>query len=279
MGVAKGYFDDSQTTGRVWAIGGYVGNEFCWEDFDVMWPMALANHEMPYFHMKEMADPNGIYKKWHPPQEHQAELADFFSGLATVIRQTSLNGFCCLVRIADLDRFNAEKNLSLQPYPLAAYGCMLLVGREYLGHQVEMTFDHVEKVDSKLAMAKAYADSDKYFGPDGVFDSVKPRGLPRGLSSKNIPGLQAADFWTWEHRKNHLRMDEWWTLVDRPQNYGDEQWEHMSQWVTRKYGGFEAGTRKSMQALITPAKFKCMIWNYQELCDAHATRDGVWRVS
>jgi len=74
-------------------------------------------------------------------------------------------------------------------------------------------------------------------------------------------------------------MDEWWTLVDRPQNYGDEQWEHMSQWVTRKYGGFEAGTRKSMQALITPAKFKCMIWNYQELCDAHATRDGVWRVS
>src|SRR5262249_50618553 len=144
------------------------------------------------------------------------ELADFFAGLAKVIEQSWVTPFCCLVRQKDLDRFNSDYGLRLEPYPLAAYGCMLLVGKEYRGHPVELIFDRVEKVESKLATARAYADSDGYYGPDGIFDDVIATGLSKGYTFKKVPALQAADFWIWEYRKNHLGMDEWWSLEDRP---------------------------------------------------------------
>jgi hypothetical protein len=100
--VAKGYFDDSQTTGQVLALGGYMGNLFSWEDFDHMWRMVLATHDVPYFHMREMQDPNGVYAKWYPAKKHEAKLEAFFSDLAKVIYHGGLYPFCCLVRLKDL---------------------------------------------------------------------------------------------------------------------------------------------------------------------------------
>jgi hypothetical protein len=166
--LPKGYFDDSLTGGQIWVLGGYVGNAFHWDEFDPSWKIALDTHEVPYFHMREMQNPKGVYAKWYPANEHKAELAAFFGDLAKVIDRSVLTPFCCLVRLKDLARFNAKKGLNLQPYPLAAYGCMLLVGKKYLGQPVELIFDHVEKVKSKLAKAQEYADSDSYYGPDGV---------------------------------------------------------------------------------------------------------------
>jgi hypothetical protein len=273
---AKGYFDDSQTTGQVWSLGGYMGNPYAWEDFEDYWRRALAKHGVAYFHMREMQNPKGVYAKWYPAKEHEAELAAFFSDLAEVIRECHLYPFSCLVRLKDLTRFNAEYGLSLEPYALAAYGCMILVGKDYVGRSVELVFDHVEKVKSKLAKAQEYADTDAYYQPDKIFDKLVTVGLPKELTFREIPALQAADFWAWEYRKNHLRMDEWWSLEDRPQNHGEEQWEHFRQWFEAKYGSFEQGTRKSAQALIRRSDLKCMIWHYRELCDAHKARAGVW---
>jgi hypothetical protein len=56
--LIKGWLDDSRR-GTIWAVGGYIGGEHRWELFDAHWPMALANHGVPYFHMKEMRDPKG----------------------------------------------------------------------------------------------------------------------------------------------------------------------------------------------------------------------------
>ncbi len=88
---------DDTRRGPVWAVGGYVGGEHRWEYFDNYWPMALANHDLPYFHMKEMRDPNGIFGKWCPPDDHREVLANFFSGLARVISQSKLVGVCSIV--------------------------------------------------------------------------------------------------------------------------------------------------------------------------------------
>jgi len=74
MAILKGWFDNSQTTGKVWAIGRYIGAEHRWAEFDRLWPLTLANHGVPYFHMKEMGKPRGVYSKWQPPQEHQGEM-------------------------------------------------------------------------------------------------------------------------------------------------------------------------------------------------------------
>src|SRR5438067_2447893 len=91
---------------------------------------------------------------------------------------------------------------------------------------------HWEEFETSWAMAWEYADTDKHHGPDGVFDSIVTTPLPKNLTFKTVRALQAADFWAWEYRKSHLNLDEWWALEDRPQSWGDDQWEHMNQWVT-----------------------------------------------
>lgn len=61
----KGWLDDSRRD-QYWVVGGYVGGWHRWEEFETYWPMALANHEVPYFHMREMNDLKGPFGKWHP---------------------------------------------------------------------------------------------------------------------------------------------------------------------------------------------------------------------
>jgi hypothetical protein len=270
----KGWFDDSRR-GPIWAVAGYIGGLHRWEHFDTHWPMALANHDLPYFHMREMADPKGVFGKWHPPQDHRAELADFFSGLAKVIGQSRLVGICSLVRVADLDRFNADHGLTLEPYSLAAYGCMLLTVRENLpGMPIELVFDHVEQVESKLAKARAYADSDKTYEP-GICDATAITGLPKACTWREIPALQAADFFAWEFRKNHENVSEWFDFMDKPDDW-DARWDHFEQWSLDKFGSKIPTTRKSAVALLDGNEFYAMIWDYKNLCDAHTARGGVW---
>jgi hypothetical protein len=269
--LLKGYFDDSQTTDRIWAIAGYVGDDHHWAEYKTLWPMVLATHDVPYFHRREMSKPNGAFKKWYPAHEHEPELAAFQGDLAKVIGQSGLRAFGSIVRLKDLNRFNAETGLRLDPYSLAAYGCMLIVGRDYLGHSVELIFDHVEKVESKLARARAYAEADHYYGPDGVFRKAVLAGLPEELTSKEVHAMQAADFWVWEWRKHQLKLDEWHEIEGRPSDFY-QRWAHMQEWFRSR----PITLRKSAQALIERAPFIGIIWDYQQMCDAHQARDGLW---
>jgi hypothetical protein len=61
MAMLKGYADDSRPNNRIWAVGGYAGHDLQWEKFEADWPKMLAKHGVPYFHMREMGDPNGVY--------------------------------------------------------------------------------------------------------------------------------------------------------------------------------------------------------------------------
>ena len=272
--MVKGYFDDSQTPDRIWAIAGYVGDDHHWTEYKTLWPMALATHDVPYFHRREMSKPNGVFKKWYPAHEHESELAAFQGDLAKVIGQSGLRAFGSIVRLKDLNRFNAETGLRLDPYSLAAYGCMLIVGRDYLGHSVELIFDHVEKVESKLARARGYADADHYHGPDGVFEKVVLTGLPEEVTSKEVHAMLAADFWVWEWRKHQLKLDEWHEIEGRPSDF-DQRWAHMQEWFRSR----PITLRKSAQALIERAPFIGIIWDHQQMCDAHQARDGLWSLT
>jgi hypothetical protein len=237
--------------------------------------MALANHGVPYFHMREINKPKGAFAKWHPHDEHRAELVDFFGGLAKVIGDSCLVGICSLVRIADLDRFNAEHGENLEPFSLAAYGCMLLTARDNLpGMPIELVFDHAEKIESKLARARAYAEFDKQYEP-GVCDAVVTRGLPKTQTWREVPALQAADFFTWEFRKNHENVGEWFDFTGKPDDW-DLRWEHFEEWSLQKFGSKIPTTRKSAVALLNGREFYAMIWDYKNLCEAHRARGGLW---
>ena len=272
--MIKGYFDDSRTSDEVWAVAGYVGSDQHWGTFEEMWPTALANHDVPYFHMKEMADPNGVYKKWHPPQDHDAEKADFLGGLAKVIRYSKLEAFASIARVKDLQRFNLESGLKIEPYPLAVYGCMIILGIEHEDQPIELIFDHVEKVESKLAKARTYADSDSYYA--GTFDKINLMPLARGLGFKDVVALQAADFSVWELRKNHLQLSEWFGIEGKPSENFDERWQHFEEWSIQRFGQRRPTMRKSIEALLASGPVTTMVWDYDQLCRAHRFRGGVW---
>jgi hypothetical protein len=272
LGVLKGYFDDSRTEGEIWAIAGFIGDEHQWSSFEDMWPLALATHGVPWFHRREMSKPTGVFAKWYPANEHEPELAAFQSDLAKVIGQSGIRAFGSLTRIKDLKRFNAEHRLRLDPYALAAYGCMLIAGKRHLGQPVELIFDHLEKVHDKLARARTYADSDNYYGPDGVFKKVMTNGLAEEVTFKEVTPIQAADFWVWEWRKHQLKLGGWHDLHGKPKDW-NARWLQMQQYFVES----ELTLRKSAQALLERAEFTAaIIWDYENLCNAHDARGGVW---
>jgi hypothetical protein len=224
--------------------------------------------------MKEMGDPKGVYAKWHPPQEHRSEWANFFGDLVKVIHDSQIFGILSVARVRDLDRFNAERKLELQAYPLAAYGCMLLAARRNLpAMPVELIFDRVEKVASKLAKAREYADSDKNF--KGECDSVVTTGLPNGIPLRDLPAMQAADFVAWEFRKHHERVSGWFDQDSLPID-ADIAWNSLEQWIFDQHASHEAATRKSAAALIDNQMFANLVWDYRTLNEMHELRGGVW---
>ena len=278
--MLKGFFDDSRTDAAVaspnWCVAGFIGDDHHWEGYLADWPAALKLHGVPYYHGKEIVRPKGIYSKWHPLHEHKAEMNAFIGDLTKVITDCQLRGMAAIVRKADLDRFNAEFGLELEQYPLAVYGCMLAISRYYAFEPMELFFDHVEKVDSKLALARAYADSDLHHREDRL-GRIRLSGLADEpeYSFKSMIELQAADLIVGDFRKNHLKVNEWFEKPDRPQDY-EERGRHFEQWTRQKYGTTEPRLRESLQVTVDGTTVIPWVWDYETLCECHGVRGAPW---
>ena len=273
VALITGNFDDSQSTGDVWTVAGYVGYSNQWDHFERLWAEALDHHGVPYFHMKEMNDPNGVFAKWLPPQDHEPARRAFFKDLVAAIRKSGLYMVSSTVWIKDVERFNLEKGLALEPYPLAAYSCMSLIAMNYDDLPVTAVFDRIEKVESKLAMARSYADSDRHAYP-GLCDTIATSWLPKPLTSREVPALQAADLIAWEVRKANFGMRDW-QISERPIGDRSEQFKHYMAY-TREKTGEDPILRKSLDALLSDMPIKAIVWDYQQLTTTNEIRRGIW---
>jgi hypothetical protein len=274
--VINGYFDDSQSPGDLWVVAGFVGYVNQWEHLESLWNAALAAHGVPYFHMREMADPDGVYAKWHPPEDHYDEIAAFFKDLVDAIIKCNLQKFSSAVWLDDVARFNRDKGLALQPYALAAYSCTTYIGARYRNVPVTAIFDHVEKIESKLKIARSYVDSDNHLW-SGLCDLVTTVPLARGMSSRKIPAMQTADLIAWEARKAFFNMKPWHALPDRPLGGREAQWNHFLEW-TREMTGKDPVLRKSFESLIsqTADRHNNVVWDYSQLAHTHDAKRGIW---
>jgi hypothetical protein len=270
LAAIKGWFDDSRRE-NVCAVGGYAGADHRWEYFENNWPIMLAKHDVPYLHMKEAGNPTGVYAKWLPAQEHQEEWSAFLGDLADVISESRLVFFGSIVRVSHLEKFNREFRLALEAYPLAVYGCMMMVATEH-SETSELFFDHLEKAYSKIARAREYAESDRYAGQ---FERMATAPLPKTITFRELYALQAADFMTWEFRKHHEKVADWFDLADRPSGH-DERWEHMQRWSIEKFQSPIPTPRKSVAALVEGNQIAPFIWDYDHLCEAQRLRGGKW---
>jgi hypothetical protein len=100
MAVIKGYFDDSRSNKddghsnrNIWTLAGYAGNDDQWRRFETEWPKLMADHGVPWFHMKEFGEPNGVYSKWYPYEDHQNEIIHFLQDITRIIGFSFLDGF------------------------------------------------------------------------------------------------------------------------------------------------------------------------------------------
>ena len=224
--------------------------------------------------MKELERPDGVYKKWHPLKEHQEDIASFYKDMTSLISECWVSGFWSIVRIDDLRRFNSETKLCLEPYPLAAYGCLLMIANEYGNLTSEVFFDRVEKVHSKLEKAESYARSDLYYGP--ALSNVILTPVAKNLTFREVKPLQLADFFIWELQRNHLNADEWHALPGRPTD-GDERWAAFQAWSLYRFGLPQPPARKSLGALVeSAAPVSGIIWDYDQLRIANNLRKGYW---
>src|SRR5262245_17223317 len=107
MAVMTGYFDDSRDglDRHILALAGMIGIARKWEKFERRWKQILDKHDVPWFHMKEMASPSGPFSKWLPQKHHANEVRNFLSDLTETIDECRLDLIASIVRIPDLNRF------------------------------------------------------------------------------------------------------------------------------------------------------------------------------
>jgi len=184
--------------------------------------------------------------------------------------------FGSAVWLKDLERFNREANLHLKPFPLAAYACLTQIAHHYERMPVTAIFDRADKIDDKLATARVYAKSDKFVFP-GACDLITSSPIARGLTSKEMPPIQAADFGVWEARRGYLTIKPWQMIQDRPMGDRDAQWEHFKEWSKLTYEQEYPIQRRSLEALIEGNMFiKWVLWDYDQIRTTHDARRGIW---
>jgi len=272
--MMSGYFDDSRTEGEVLAIAGFVGIERKWKRFDKLWPAFLARHGVPYAHMKEMNSPSGPFAKWLPAKEHADELKSYFSDMDGTLHQSKFDRFGSIVRLRDLEKFNKENGLSLDPYALAIYACILHIKRRYFGAIINLFFDRFDHAKSRIDKGLEYAKTDRT--DPGVTELIQPIPIQAGLTYQQVRPIQAADFLVWEIRKHNFEQSEWWDSLNVPTLGWSERFESYKSWSREKYGTNLPTPRKSLEALVRNSNVKGLMWDYPGLCIAHEARGGVW---
>jgi len=200
MAILRAYLDDSGDATNLdhafMTVAGYLADEDGWRHFERRWKEELDRAEVPYLHMREFGDRNGIFQHI---KQNIVEEADFVASLKGVIYESV--SFCTqtTIRLKDLREFNRRRNLQLDPYALAIYGCLLGLRREYPNDEIEVVVDRFERSSMRVEMGLDYARSDRK--EDLRVDLFTPVPLQKHESFKEILPLQAADFVAWEMRK------------------------------------------------------------------------------
>jgi len=272
--MMRGYFDDSCTDGEVLAIAGFVGIERKWKRFDKLWPALLARHSVPYAHMKEMSSPSGPFAKWLPAKDHIDELKGYFSDMVGTLNSCKFDPFGSIVRIKDLQKFNSEKGLALDPYALAVYACVIQIKKRYFAPIINLFFDRFDQAQSRINKGFEYAKTDRTHV--GVTELVEAMPIHDGLTFRRVLPIQAADFLVWEIRKHSFQQNEWWDRLNVPTMARSERFESYQNWSREKYGTNLPPARKTLKALVGNNKLTGLMWDYPGLCLAHEARGGVW---
>lgn len=279
MAILKTYLDDSGNPSdqncTVLTVSGYQSDIEGWRGFERMWGDVLDTFEVPYLHMKEFGDKNGLYK--HIKSDPLKEAA-FMGGLIDAIFATV--DFCPMgtIRLRELEQFNSDHSLNLDPYAVVIYGCLMELAAQHRWKEIDVVFDKFDKAPSRVELAFEYARTDKYF-PVDIWDLFTPTTLQKDESFKDIRQIQAADFVSWEMRRALEDRREWqFPSAGRNRESIAESYRQFVEVYVQKYGA-RPRERKTMGILrrgsppLAPVGY---IWDRVILEEAHKRHPNGW---
>jgi hypothetical protein len=125
FGMFRCFFDEGggEDHGFI-AVCGYIASLERWAQFENGWKRVMADHGVPYLHMRELAHRKGPYEKW--ATDENGRIA-FLSDVASVVRSVAECGVLCAAWYADFatvnQRYYLEENFH-SPYALAGRFCV-----------------------------------------------------------------------------------------------------------------------------------------------------------
>lgn len=277
MAILKAYFDDSRDSeNRAMTFAGYLSTVELWKQFDRAWKAVLDEFHVPYLHMKEFGDRDGIYK--HVKESPDVEAA-FMRSLIGVISDCTRFGTQITVLLDDLERFNKDHGLELDPYALAVYGCISVFQWTFPREEIQIIFDKFERAHSVIEKGMDYAESDTARPLNRSLIAAMP--LQKDESWRTILPLQASDFLAWEMRKLLIDRLPWITGNDLLNFSPGQAIQSYNKWWAEftKEHGKPPRERKSFIALRDAKRPLGHVYNYGNLMLLKGIHPHGWEIT
>lgn len=248
---------------RVISMAIVVGLPRHWQNFEQAWPKFLAQHSIPYIHKKYItygtntgSGPFGHLKDKLKQEKLYTDLSELFLSSGVMIAGSA-------IVVDDLKKFNEQTGEKLDAF---AYSLYLSVCRMYTMlhpsvkfgvHSVQVVLDKGDHGANTVDLAQSYFK--RHRSSRGIawptFTILNKDSLE---SSRNIPGLQAADYVAWELRKS-LDLKLPWIKEFMPSLRPPEYEASLLAWqrsqkkdfITEATPNHEIRDRKSFAALLT----------------------------
>jgi hypothetical protein len=190
-----GFFDESGTHdgARVLALGGWVGTEEDWEDFQTHWDAALAKHGVSAFHFSKCENGRGEFEGWSSSKK-----ARLTEDLIRVICRHNIQGFCGAIPMGYYKGIVQGSGSILEekhsPYVLLESYLIEIICKK-VHSPVHYVFEE-QREFRKFAISNSWDIREKFPGRDKKMAAIVYRPKAK------YAGLQAADLLVYESAKS-----------------------------------------------------------------------------
>lgn len=200
VAIAEIYVDESGTHAGspMLGIGGYVFLKSKARRFSREWSAALRRENVPYFHMTDCANGQGIYRQWTKDRRiaHEKELIE-------LVKKNAAFGFAvCMSEKVYEERVSATNRTAYKPYTILLANAISQVGKwkHRTGFKGDLSFffeaghEHAPEANKYLTQV-LNQEGNNYCGSSFAF-TKKTQAAP----------LQAADLLVWLARNAVMKM-------------------------------------------------------------------------
>ncbi len=199
----SGYMDETGHSKDEWqkfnGMAGLIANADKWETFERRWKRALRRFKIPYFHMKEFAHSEGVFKDWKGDETKRRAL---YGRLLSIISSVDPVPLGAIISMEDFRALPLEhQRMFIDPYFL---GFVLCVGIPF-----RMLVTAPLEVECALVFSKQGEFRKRAMGLYAQFVKIYPSAqrisTPAFRDMRKLMPLQAADIVAYELYKEAER--------------------------------------------------------------------------